>query len=209
METYRSIPVWLRVGNSADEIIYRDRSGAVARASWLPDESHDTFGVKIGGEDSPVSGTLVGERYSRQLLQQAIRVGALPLRTDYVVTDRDDDLMKLVAIGDLPAWDALVAPVLARLHLSAPPSSGPGDSNPGVVPPTPGRPDGGVLEKPTPIGTAQDPAMGLVFKLQDALRGMADVQVFDAVSLKIVKMSDTEYWRTTVAPLLKSMFMSS
>jgi hypothetical protein len=114
---YRSIPVWLRVGLGAYEIIYKNRSGGVSRASWTPAD---------GGADSPAAGTLVGERYSRQLLEQVIRAGGLPLPPNYVVTDRDDDLLKLVAISDQAAWDALVVPAANKLGVSV---------NPGTVAP--------------------------------------------------------------------------
>ncbi len=130
---FRSIPVWLRVGLSAAQIIFRDRNGAVARASWTPADNQDTFGVPIGGADSPVEGTLVGERYSRQLLQQVIRAGGLPLPPNYAVTDRDDDLMKLVAIGNLPAWDALVVPAANKVGVTVDPGPVAPNSSPGAA----------------------------------------------------------------------------
>jgi hypothetical protein len=130
--TFRSIPVWLRVGQGATEIIYRTHDGGTGRASWTPGDGHDTFGVTIGGAVSPVAGTLVGERYSRQLLEQVIRAGGLPLPPNYTVTDRDDDLMKLVAIGNQPAWDALVVPAANRVGVSADPGHVAPNSSPGA-----------------------------------------------------------------------------
>ena len=148
--TFRSIPVWLRVGQGATEILFRTHDGGTGRASWTPSEGADGFGVAIGGAVSPVAGTLVGERYSRQILEQVIRAGGLPLPHDYTVTDRDDDLMKLVAIGDLPAWDALVVPAANRVGVSADPghvapNSSPGAPGvaPGSPPATPTSPDAG------------------------------------------------------------------
>jgi hypothetical protein len=135
--TFRNIPVWLRVGQGATEIIYRTHDGGTGRASWTPSEGQDTFGVTIGGAVSPVAGTLVGERYSRQLLQQVIHAGALPLPPNYTVTDRDDDLLKLVAIGNVPAWDALVVPAASRAGVSADPGHVAPNSSagaPGVAP---------------------------------------------------------------------------
>jgi hypothetical protein len=135
---YRSIPVWLRDGQGATEIIYRTRDFGTARASWTPAENQDTFGVPIGGADSPVAGTLVGERYSRQLLEQVIRAGGLPLPPNYAVTDRDDDLMKLVAIGNVAAWDALVVPAANKLGVTVDPGPVAPNSSPGApgVPPS-------------------------------------------------------------------------
>jgi len=150
---FRSIPVWLRVGQGATEIIYRAHGGGTGRAAWTPSESQDTFGVTIGGASSPVAGTLVGERYSRQILQQVIRAGALPLPINYVVTDRDDNLMKLVAIGDQPAWDALVVPAAARAGITADPGHVAPNSSPGA----PGVPGGSTSTPPTSSSTPSTP----------------------------------------------------
>ncbi len=145
---FRSIPVWLRMGEGATEIIYRTHDGGTGRASWTPGDGQDTFGVTIGGADSPAAGTLVGERYSRQLLEQVIRAGGLPLPPNYAVTDRDDDLMKLVAIGNQAAWDALVVPAAAKVGITA---------DPGPVAPnsSPGAP--GVAPGPAPTPTPPTP----------------------------------------------------
>ncbi|MEA2694639.1 MAG: hypothetical protein QOJ16_4026 [Acidobacteriota bacterium] len=155
--TFRSIPVWLRVGEGATEIIYRTHGGGTGRASWTPAEGSDTFGVPIGGADSPAAGTLVGERYSRQLLQQVIRAGALPLPINYVVTDRDDDLMKLVAIGNLPAWDALVVPAAARAGVTADPGHVAPNSSagaPGVTPVATTTPQSSTSQTSAAVATA-------------------------------------------------------
>ncbi len=163
---YRSVPVWLRVGQGATEIIYRTRDFGTARASWTPAENQDTFGVPIGGADSPVSGTLVGERYSRQLLEQVIRAGGLPLPPNYAVTDRDDDLMKLVAIGNLPAWDALVVPAANKVGVTVDPGPVAPNSSPGAagVPSTsnpsapPAAPSGSQAATPATPATPAAPA---------------------------------------------------
>lgn len=138
---YRSIPVWLRVGLGCTQIIFTDRNGATAHALWDPSNNSDNFGVKIGGADSPVRGTLVGERYSRQILQECISLGLLPLSINYTVTDRDNDLMKLVAVGSLAAWDAEVVPVAKVAGVTTDPGPVAANSSPGA----PGVPPGSAL----------------------------------------------------------------
>lgn len=116
---YRSIPVWLKVGMHADSIIFKSRAGGTERSSWAVSSlGEDIFGIPLGGPDSPSAGTLVGERYSRDLLRDAIRLGLFPLAVNYEPTDRDDNLMKLVEINGQSAWDALVVPVLVKAGIS-------------------------------------------------------------------------------------------
>lgn len=145
-------------------------------------------------------GTLVGERFSLDFFRAVCRHPSNPLKLagfeNYEPTYED---CAVVAHGSLDGercvWDQLIAPNLTRLGLSV---------DPGVVPPTPGRPDGGVLEQPTPIGTAADPAMALVFQLQESLRFMKDWKTEFGVPLRA-----TSYWETAVAPLLANPLTSS
>jgi len=171
---YRSIPVLLKVGLGATSIGARDRKGGVLTASWEVVGGHDVFGVVIGGPDSPVAGTLVGERYSRNILQQVIRAGGLPLPIDYQVTDRDDDLMKLVSIDGKPAWDALVAPAAEKLGISVNPGVVARNSSPGA----PGVPNQSALPLPTtpPSGGLLPPTLDKRQRgAQKILEGLTDL----------------------------------
>jgi len=147
-QPFRNVAAWLRLGQGATSILYVTQDGGHATATWTPAGDHDDFGVQIGGADSPAKGTLVGERYSRALFQQGVRQGLFPLASTYVVSDRDDNLLKLVDVNGQAAWDALVVPVLkangiiadpGQVERNAPDGLG-GPSQPAATPPPPPPP---------------------------------------------------------------------
>jgi hypothetical protein len=141
LPTQRSIPVLLKVGLHCSSIIAKGRHlETPITASWEVVNGQDVFGVVIGGAASPISGTLVGERYSRDILRQVIRRGGLPLPINYEPTDRDDDLMKLVSVNGIPAWDAIVVPIAQELGITVDPGVVAPNSSPGApgVPPSGG-----------------------------------------------------------------------
>lgn len=145
-------------------------------------------------------GTLVGERFSLDFFRAVCRHPSDPFKlAGFETYEPSYEDCAVVAHGSLDGercvWDQLIGPNLGRLGISV---------DPGVVPPTPGRPDGGVLERPTPIGTAQDPAMKLVFALQAALRHLGEWSTEFGTPIR-----ETSYFRATVAPLLANPFASS
>lgn len=150
----RSIPVLLKVGLGATQIVAKDHAGGRVLASWEVVNGHDVFGVKFGGPDSPVAGTLVGERYSRDILRSVIRADGLPLPIMYEPTDRDDDLMKLVLVDGKPAWDALVVPQAEKLGISVDPGPVAPNSSAGAPGVPPGKPAPVVLPPPPPTPPA-------------------------------------------------------
>lgn len=182
---YRNIAVWLRVGHGATQAVWPNRDHQAQLSTWTPGGDHDDFGVKIGGADSPVAGTWVGERYSQDLLVEAIKRGLLPLAKDYQPTARDADLLKLVAIpgtsatgysGPLAAWDALVAPALVAGGISVdaghlPPNSTPGAPGVAPLPPPPAAPPPAPLAPP--VAPAPAPAPAAAPTLQGIIAALA------------------------------------
>ena len=151
------------------------------------------------------AGSLNGEVVSDDLLRDLARHPANPFKllnnAEYEVSNFDHNIVEFGTLnGTQAVWDSLIAPHLKDFGIS---------TDPGVVPPTPGRPDGGVLEQPTPIGTAQDPAMKLVFELQDAIRSLSGFYVENFMTGKTVPITETREWRTNVAPLLANPLMTS
>jgi len=151
---YRTPAVWFRMGLQAGQITFvgRGAGSPVEQAPWNPGVANlPEFGVPIGGPDSPVAGTRVGERWAPDLLTEGIRDGLFPLPTDYVLTDHDRDLFELVAIpsaGNLPAWDALVAPVLKMAGIV--PEGGTAATGPASSLGAPGMPHGTTPPSPPP-----------------------------------------------------------
>lgn len=140
-------------------------------------------------------GSTTGERVSDDLLTLLARDKRNPLQLEgnetYVVTPADHFVVEYGTKDGVNAiWDNPIVPHLKDFGISV---------DPGVVARTSGAPDGGVLEQPTPIGTAQDPAMKLVFELKGVIVELGNFMTSGGLE----RVSETDYWKESVSPLLK------
>lgn len=158
-------------------------------------------------------GSLAGERVSDDLLRDVAQHASNPFKLErngaYEVTPADHFVMEYGSLdGERTVWEQLVVPNLTKLGISR---------DPGLVPPTPGRPDEGNINKPLPIND-QDPAVKALYLAIDALRALSGYHVIvtltadvppKPVDPPVVKpITETEEWHRLVLPILAGPFMS-